>query len=160
MLVYDLTDRQSFEDLAFFHRRFISLTRAWRDPDAPALPIVVVANKCDLPRSQWVVTRQEAKEWCALHASSISTKAGAGWVRSGSGAGAALLRQFGLESPAVSSSSRFVLHFFCLLYCFVCSLFFSCCLEQLGRRRPLAGQVAIVAPRRRRRLATSATEEG
>ena len=29
MLVYDVTDRTSFEDLNFFHERFVSLTRAW-----------------------------------------------------------------------------------------------------------------------------------
>lgn len=61
ILVYDVSSRQTFEDLSRLYERVVMCK------DTYSVPLVVVANKCDLPLGRRQVTAQEgwamAREW-------------------------------------------------------------------------------------------------
>jgi len=59
MIVYSIDDRQSFEDVCD-HKDFIMKVK-----DSVKGPIVLVANKCDLPPEERKVATQEGKELAA-----------------------------------------------------------------------------------------------
>jgi len=59
MVVYSVDDRQSFEDVCD-HREFIMKVK-----DSTRGPIVLVANKCDLPLDERKVAPQEGKDLAA-----------------------------------------------------------------------------------------------
>ncbi|XP_026277172.2 ras-related protein rab7-like isoform X1 [Frankliniella occidentalis] len=59
VLVFDVTNRNSFESLDFWMNEFL-LTRC---PEVPAdFPFVVLGNKCEM--EQRLVTKKEAIRWC------------------------------------------------------------------------------------------------
>lgn len=60
LLVYSITSKSSFEEIATFHQQIL------RVKDKDYFPIIVVANKCDLETERQVTSqegRDLAKEW-------------------------------------------------------------------------------------------------
>ena len=60
VLVYDITDKKSFEDLEDWRKEFINQGNP-NDPES--FPFIIVGNKVD-KQDQRKVTEKEAKDWC------------------------------------------------------------------------------------------------
>jgi len=64
ILVYDVTSRKSFEDLAEWKESFEEQADI---ADGDDFPFVVVGNKCDLPAADVQVPEDEAKRWASAN---------------------------------------------------------------------------------------------
>jgi Ras-related protein Rab-7A len=71
VLVYDITNRRSFEQLDSWRHEFL-LQAAPREPDA--FPFVVIGNKIDREDERRVTT-QRARQWCQSHGADVTPMA-------------------------------------------------------------------------------------
>lgn len=55
ILVYDVSNAQTFEELNYFYDRIVDCK------DGKPFPIVIVGNKCDLPIERWKVSSLQAQ---------------------------------------------------------------------------------------------------
>lgn len=97
IIVYDVTDRHSFKAVPVFHRMartacgvenrrrsHLVFSSFRRLPDIPSArkPIIIMANKCDMPEKDWAVTREEGQRLATLDKATIfmevSAKTGLG----------------------------------------------------------------------------------
>lgn len=60
MLVYDITDRRSFDALQHYWNQFMESAGAW---DRRDFPCIIVGNKADL-HDQIQVTHEQVRAWC------------------------------------------------------------------------------------------------
>lgn len=75
VLVFDVTSRQTFEELERFYHRVV------QTKDTASFPMVLVANKCDVPEDRRVISsemgRRLAREWgCAFVETSAKQRIG------------------------------------------------------------------------------------
>ena len=74
-LVYAVNSRDSFESLA----EFADLIGRIRDCDVKGVPLVLVANKTDLPEEQWQVSEREGTAFASrIGATYVATSAKTG----------------------------------------------------------------------------------
>ena len=71
MLVFDVTSRESFDELAKFAEQISRV----KDADAVRVPLLVVGNKCDLEQQRQVTTAEAQAFARSLGASLIETSA-------------------------------------------------------------------------------------
>lgn len=70
ILVYDVSNAQTFEELNHFYERIVDCK------DGKPFPIVIVGNKCDLPLKDWKVSQLQAQSLaCRWNCPYIETSA-------------------------------------------------------------------------------------
>lgn len=71
LFVYDMSNRPSFETLSKFHEAVqaelstLQPTSPSADTDCKRKPILVVANKIDLPPANWAIAKSEGRDFAA-----------------------------------------------------------------------------------------------
>lgn len=83
LLVYSVASQQSFKDMKVIFEE-IKTTRGQITSEFRSLPIVIAANKCDLPLDTWEVSRQQVDEFMLnetldCHAAHLETSAKTGY---------------------------------------------------------------------------------